>query len=439
MINKLLKSQLLTTFGARGLAAGGTFLLSYVLATFVSVQAFGAFMLCLSIMIGVQVFASLGTDRATLKYMGIATSNNNRREVAWIYKHAMLVNIVVGCLLGLALWFAAPALSRVLLSATDNAVETLRVTALLSPLYSVIYLCNFLMKGWGRANISCLFEIGCISIVLSGVVVVCAFLGITLSALALMASLGCILLGYLVIALFIVFLFYRNSQLVTQENISFTKGFYRSLPDFLLVGIIFYYTQWGVGIVLGFFHNESDVAIFSLGLRLAMIIGFILTVYDSILGPRFSRLHHERNSDGLRSLAQKSAFQMTCFSLIPAIFFIIWPESILMLFNADYSGATSVLRILVVGQLINVMTGSVILLLLMADQQQAARNILIWSVVVGGIASLLLIPQYSAEGAAYALLMCLLLQNVAAVYVVKKKFGFLMTDWRDVVSPRSRA
>ncbi|MCC5903027.1 MAG: oligosaccharide flippase family protein [Halomonas sp.] len=439
MINKLLKSQLLTTFGARGLAAGGTFLLSYVLATFVSVQAFGAFMLCLSIMIGVQVFASLGTDRATLKYMGIATSNNNRREVAWIYKHAMLVNIVVGCLLGLALWFAAPALSRVLLSATENAVETLRVTALLSPLYSVIYLCNFLMKGWGKANISCLFEIGCISIVLSGVVVICAFLGITLSALALMASLGCILLGYLVIALFIVFLFYRNSQLVAKESISFTKGFYRSLPDFLLVGIIFYYTQWGVGIVLGFFHNESDVAIFSLGLRLAMIIGFILTVYDSILGPRFSRLHHERNSDGLRSLAQKSAFQMTCFSLIPAIFFIIWPESILMLFDADYSGATSVLRILVVGQLINVMTGSVILLLLMADQQQAARNILIWSVVVGGIASLLLIPQYSAEGAAYALLMCLLLQNVAAVYVVKKKFGFLMTDWRDVVSPRSRA
>ncbi|PCF95186.1 oligosaccharide flippase family protein [Vreelandella nigrificans] len=439
MINKLLKSQLLTTFGARGLAAGGTFLLSYVLATFVSVQAFGAFMLCLSIMIGVQVFASLGTDRATLKYMGIATSNNNRREVAWIYKHVMLVNIVVGCLLGGVLWFAAPALSAVLLSATDNAVETLRVTALLSPLYSVIYLCNFLMKGWGKANISCLFEIGCISIVLSGVVVICAFLGITLSALALMASLACILLGYLAIALFIVFLFYRNSQLVNKEGVSFTKGFYRSLPDFLLVGIIFYYTQWGVGIVLGFFHNESDVAIFSLGLRLAMIIGFILTVYDSILGPRFSRLHHEGNSDGLRSLAQKSAFQMTCFSLIPAIFFVIWPESILMLFDADYSGATSVLRILVVGQLINVMTGSVILLLLMVDQQQAARNILIWSVVVGGIASLLLIPRYSAEGAAYALLICLLLQNVAAVYVVKKKFGFLMTDWRHVVSPRSRA
>lgn len=439
MINRVLKSQLLTTLGARGLAAGGTFLLSYVLATFVSIQSFGAFMLCLSIMIGMQVFASLGTDRATLKYMGVATSNNNRQEVAWIYKHAMTVNVLVGVLLGVVLWILAPSVARMLLSSTEHAVESLRITALLSPLYSVIYLCNFLMKGWGKANVSCLFEIGCISIVLSGVVIICAWLGIPLGARALISALGVILVVYLLVALWAVWWLYRRSTLVESESVSFSQDFYRHLPDFLLVGIIFYYTQWGVGLVLGAFHSESDVALFSLGLRLAMIIGFILTVYDSILGPRFSRLQHEGNGEGLKHLAQKSAFQMTCFALLPALVFIIWPEAVLALFGSDYSGAAGVVRILVIGQLVNVMTGSVILLLLMADQQRAARNILIWSVVVGGVASLVLIPRYSAEGAAYALLLCLLIQNVVAVYVVKKKFGFLMTDWRFVIAPRNRA
>lgn len=439
MINRVLKSQLLTTLGARGLAAGGTFLLSYVLATFVSIQSFGAFMLCLSIMIGMQVFASLGTDRATLKYMGVATSNNNRQEVAWIYKHAMTVNVLVGVLLGVVLWILAPSVARMLLSSTEHAVESLRITALLSPLYSVIYLCNFLMKGWGKANVSCLFEIGCISIVLSGVVIICAWLGIPLGARALISALGVILVVYLLVALWAVWWLYRRSTLVESESISFSQDFYRHLPDFLLVGIIFYYTQWGVGLVLGAFHSESDVALFSLGLRLAMIIGFILTVYDSILGPRFSRLQHEGNREGLKQLAQKSAFQMTCFALLPSLVFIIWPEAVLAMFGSDYSGAAGVVRILVVGQLVNVMTGSVILLLLMADQQRAARNILIWSVVVGGVASLVLIPRYSAEGAAYALLLCLLIQNVVAVYVVKKKFGFLMTDWRFVIAPRNQA
>ncbi|AYF34565.1 hypothetical protein CUU95_12455 [Vreelandella alkaliphila] len=439
MINRVLKSQLLTTLGARGLAAGGTFLLSYVLATFVSIQSFGAFMLCLSIMIGMQVFASLGTDRATLKYMGVATSNNNRQEVAWIYKHAMTVNVLVGVLLGVVLWILAPSVARMLLSSTEHAVESLRITALLSPLYSVIYLCNFLMKGWGKANVSCLFEIGCISIVLSGVVIICAWLSIPLGARALISALGVILVVYLLVALWAVWWLYRRSTLVESESVSFSQDFYRHLPDFLLVGIIFYYTQWGVGLVLGAFHSESDVALFSLGLRLAMIIGFILTVYDSILGPRFSRLQHEGNGEGLKQLAQKSAFQMTCFALLPALVFIIWPEAVLALFGSDYSGAAGVVRILVIGQLVNVMTGSVILLLLMADQQRAARNILIWSVVVGGVASLVLIPRYSAEGAAYALLLCLLIQNVVAVYVVKKKFGFLMTDWRFVIAPRNRA
>lgn len=433
MISKLLKSQLLTTFGARGLAAGGTFLLSYILATYVSVQTFGAFMLCMSIMIGLQVFMSLGTDRATLKFMGIATSNNNRDEVKWIYKHALLVNVVVGCLVALLLWVFAPKIANVLLSSTENALESIRITALLSPLYSVIYLCNFLMKGWGKANISCLFEIGYISIVLSATVIVYSFFEVELQALELIIILGIILLAYLFIALFAVFWFYKHSVLQAGSSVSFSSGFYKSLPDFFLVGIIFYYTQWGVGIVLGFFHSESDVAVFSLGLRLAMVIGFILTVYDSILGPKFSRLHHESNAEGLKVLAQKSAFQMTCAALIPGVIFIIWPETVLMLFGTDYSGANSVLRILVIAQLINVMTGSIILLLLMADQQQSARNILIWSVVVGGIASVILIPIYSAEGAAYSLLLCLFIQNAIAVYIVRKKFGFWVIDWRSVI------
>lgn len=434
MISTLLKSQLFTTFGARGLAAGGTFLLSYVLATSVSVEAFGAFMLCLSLMIGLQVFTSLGTDRATLKFMGIATSNKNKAEVKWIYKHSLVINMIIGCLFSFLLWLYSPALSSMLLSSTENATESLRVTALLSPIYSIIYLCNFLMKGWGRANISCLFEIGCISIVLSVIVFCGTYMGFVLQALDLIVVLGFILLAYLFIALLVILVMYKKSGLEPAEEVSFVSAFYKSLPDFLLVGAIFYYTQWGVGIVLGFFHSESEVAIFSLGLRLAMVIGFILTVYDSILGPRFSRLKHEGDMEGLRILAQKSAFQMFCFSLIPGAIFLIWPESVLLLFGADYSGANSVLRILVIGQLINVMTGSIILLLLMADQQKIARNILIWSVIVGALSSLLFIPVYKSEGAAYSLLLCLALQNLAAVYVVKKKFGFLVIDWRKSVS-----
>lgn len=433
LLHRLMQSQLLSTFAARGIAAGGTFLLSYVLAKFVSVQAFGAFMLCLSVMIGMQVFTSLGTDRATLKFMGIATSNANKNEVKWVYQRSMLVNVLVGCLFSFLLWLFAPPIAQVLFTSTETGIQSLRVTAIISPLYGVIYLCNFIMKGWGRANVSCLFEIGCISIILSFVVVVGHFLGYEFGALELISALGCVLFIYLFISTWYVLKIYNECHFLPQANVSFSKGFYRSLPDFLLVGVIFYYTQWGAGIVLGFFHDESDVAIFSLGLRLAMVIGFILTVYDSILGPKFARLHHESNHEGLRVLAQKSAFQMTCVALIPATIFLIWPEAVLGLFGADYNEASSVLRILVFGQLINVMTGSIILLLLMVDEQKSARNILIWSVVIGGAVSLILIPIYSANGAALSLLLCLLIQNVVALKVVSKKLGFLIMDWREVV------
>lgn len=433
----LIKNQLLTTFAARGMAAGGTFLLSYILATLVSVQDFGAFMICFSIMIGLQVFASIGTDRATLKFMGVAISNNSKNEVNWIYRQGFIVNLIIGALFSIALWFFAPVVSGWLFSDQDLGVASLRATALVSPLYSIIYLCNFILKGWGKANISCLFEIGCISIILSVMIAIASkVFDVQLNVTHLVQMLASVLTVYLVIALGLVVRIYKKSTLVLTDKVSFDKRFYRSLPDFLLVGIIFYYTQWGLSIVLGLFATESEVAIFSLGLRMAMVIGFILTVYDSILGPRFARLHHEGNDQGLKDLAQKSALQMFCFSLIPSVVFLVWPQWVLAFFGTDYSTASSVLRILVIAQLINVMTGSVVLFLLMTDSQKVARDILVLSVVMAGISSLVLIPQFGAEGAAFSLLICLVIQNFLAVYAVNKKFGFIIIDWRNVFNLR---
>lgn len=412
------------------MAAGGTFLLSYVLATLVDVREFGAFMLCLSIMIGVQVFTSLGTDRATLKYMGVATSNANGNEVKWIYQRGLLVNILASMVAAAALWWWAAEISAMLFTDVTQGTQAIRVTALLSPLYSVIYLCNFILKGWGRANVSCLFEIGSISIVLSILIVGATLFGeVALNATHLMAMLGGLLVVYLLIGLWAVMRVYGASRLDTGGDVTFVRGFYKSLPDFLLVGIIFYYVQWGASIVLGFFHDEDQVAVFSLGLRLAMIIGFILTVYDSILGPRFSRLHHEGNHSALSALAKRSTLQMSFFSAIPAIVFLGWPQWVLGFFNGAYTDAAGVLQLLVVAQVINVFTGSVILLLLMVDKQRVARNILVLSVIIGGILSLVLIPPYGAVGAALSLLACLALQNLLAVYVVKRDLGFFMMDW----------
>ncbi|SJN09816.1 Polysaccharide biosynthesis protein [Halomonas citrativorans] len=435
----LVKNQLLTTFAARGVAAGGTFLLSYVLATRVSVQDFGSFMICFSIMIGLQVFASIGTDRATLKFMGVALSNNSRNEVRWIYKQAFIINLIVSALLAILLWLLAPIVSKWFFSTHDLGVSSLRITAFVSPLYTIIYLCNFILKGWGRANVSCLFEIGCISIVLSLMIAIFTMLlEVTLNVVHLMSMLSVVLAIYLSIAVGLVISVYKRSGLLSTNKITFNKKFYGSLPDFLLVGVIFFYTQWGLSIVLGLFETERQVAIFSLGLRVAMVVGFILTVYDSILGPRFSRLHHENDLQALKLLGQKSALQMFCFSLVPSIVFLVWPEWILSFFGPEYTSGEGVLRIMVIAQLVNVMTGSVVLFLLMTDNQKAARSILVYSALAAGAASVILIPRLGAEGAAYSLLLCLVIQNFLAVYIVHKRFGFIIIDWRDVLNFRRK-
>jgi O-antigen/teichoic acid export membrane protein len=100
-------------------------------------------------------------------------------------------------------------------------------------------------------------------------------------------------------------------------------------------------------------------------LRISTLTAFVLISINSVVAPEFARLYANGRHDELARLAQKSAFWTLSVALPPLLVMLIFPEMILAMFGEPFAAAGWPLRILAVGQLVNVATGQVASLLTM--------------------------------------------------------------------------
>ena len=101
------------------------------------------------------------------------------------------------------------------------------------------------------------------------------------------------------------------------------------------------------------------------------------------------------------------------------------------LFGAEFAAGGYLLRILAIGQFINVLSGSVGYLLMMSGHERDLRNI---TLVVGPLSLLLAIVltnYFGVVGAALATAIGIGSQNLAAVWMVNRRLGFnTLLFWR---------
>ena len=106
-----------------------------------------------------------------------------------------------------------------------------------------------------------------------------------------------------------------------------------------------------------------------------------------------------------------------------AVTLILAPR-LMMLFGDDYLEGAALLRILVLGQFFNVLSGSVGNVLNMAGFEKDLRNAVAMSAVVAIGGCLVLSPIYGSLGAAFAIAISVICRNFICVYYVNLRLGF---------------
>jgi O-antigen/teichoic acid export membrane protein len=103
---------------------------------------------------------------------------------------------------------------------------------------------------------------------------------------------------------------------------------------------------------------------------------------------------------------------------------LIVPDFIMGLFGDEFVVAGNLLAIMAIGQFINVATGSVGFLLNMSGHERDFRRVTMFAGPLTIILSYVFIVQWGVIGAAVATAVGLSLQNIGALFMVRKRLGF---------------
>ncbi|MEM8827790.1 MAG: flippase [Cyanobacteria bacterium P01_G01_bin.19] len=173
------------------------------------------------------------------------------------------------------------------------------------------------------------------------------------------------------------------------------------------------------GSILGSFY----VGIYGAAYKTAAGVSFILLGINAIAAPMFAMLHTQEDYAGLQKLTSSIAKWMFYPTLFFALLLIIFGDRVLSMFGTEFVAARWSMTILILGQLVNVGSGSVGYLMKMTGHHRQCAYVLGCSAILNLTLNAILIPTIGILGGAIATAASMALWNIWLHQLVVKYLG----------------
>jgi len=217
-----------------------------------------------------------------------------------------------------------------------------------------------------------------------------------------------------------------------------TSDWTRHALPLLLVATLGIISTQTETLILGALKCMEAVSYFTVANRGAELISLSLLILGVPLAPTYARLWAGRELQELGRVARLGTYASLTLALPVAFALIFYGRWFLSLFGREFTPAQDALLVVSVGQIINVMMGSVGLLLMMSGHEREVAAGTAVSIIIKLILCALFIPRWGASGAAVARTGSLIAWNLILLRFVYKKlainptvFGRLSPGGRD--------
>lgn len=405
------------------LAALSLFALNVVVTRSLGAHEAGLFFLGFTLVMIIATIGRLGLDQAVVRFIARDRESKTGNQVHSIYVKATAWAFGLTLLLTLAFLLSAEALNDTLfkLSGFTPVFETM---LLATPFIALYIVHAHVLQGLKQISKSML-----VASVFLPIVILIQFSVTPVVYAKYMA-------GYFVIASIVTLLlgkyFWASSAPVVETSSPFSSSILRATcMPLWIVAVVHQVIQWSSQIMLGMWGDAQLVAFFATAQRTAMLTSFILFAVNAIAAPKFAAMHASGDAAGVKRLALVSVKGMMILTVPVTIFILLFPSWLMSLFGEEFRNAATALMILVVGQFINIATGSVGHLLAMTGHETKVRDNMIASGMVAVGLGVVLIPEYNLIGASVAYACGVASQNLLGVYQVKKYLGFnILCFWK---------
>ena len=408
----------IVAFGMKGIAFGGTFLLSIAAARMLGAKLAGLYFLSLTIVTVVSTLARLGVEKPLVRHVAAfhaaADAASIRGFAAASAGMAALVSVAAALAFSLgADWLATHVFDEA------GLAPVLALMAWAIPGMTIAGVLSFAFQGLRRIALHLLYFS-----------VLTPLLTLTLYFAARLAGFDASLAAATVAAATVTALLAVAtwfsawpwpSRLPDRATLRPFRSSNRATQIVVASQLAM---QWAPTLWLGALEDSASVARYHVAGRTALLIGFVLIAVNSIAAPKFASLYAQGETGALERVARQTSRLMVATALPIAAVFAIWPEVVLRLFGSEFTAAGPLLRILAIGQFFSSAMGSVSNLLLMTGHERDFRNICLVGSTLSVVGSFIAIGRFGEMGAAWVSCGTLILINVLAGLMVRRRLGF---------------
>lgn len=419
----------LYTFLARMVSAVGGVLLVFVVGRFYGTNGVGIFAIAQSILVGAGIVAKFGMDGALTKYVG---ENHQGPAVSLYLKWALKRNFYFSLAASLVVLLISELASPYFEFA--GMARVLTFVAIAVPFYSTGLILSGFQKGMRRPASASFLETGGMSLICAVFVAILNSLDTanipkTIGLAILISSVSVCLSGVYQVREHIRHFLDKGC---TDDHKR--RSFYDSSWSFFLMSASGLVQHVLSILIIGIYLDNQDLGLYRTAERLALLISFVLMVINTVLPPRFSYLYGIGDIKSLNELARKGAAMGSILSLPLLFAFIFFPAYILSLFGDGFEMGSHALRIMAIAQAINVATGSVGYLLNMTKNEKTMSAISIICNCFGLTCFFIFTPMFGLLGAAAAMSIAVISQNLVALFYVWKRLGIWILPLPNVLS-----
>ncbi|MDA0978180.1 MAG: oligosaccharide flippase family protein [Proteobacteria bacterium] len=405
-----------------------SFLSTLAVARIAGADSAGLFFLAMSIVGLFSVLSPLGTDSVLSRHISTAVEAGDGLVVRLVYRRVLGIVFTSVICIAVIVAIGAPWIAGTLFSKPDLA-PLLALMALSVIPYSLTWMHGSAFLGFSMMvtfNLLRRVGVGALFLTLLGLIYLA-----NPKPDILLVGYGYVLAGVfmLMIALW---LWVKRPALpepaVENTERYSTRAIMKSSFPLLGSGLLGAASGRIGQILVGAYQAAAEVAIYSVSQQIAGLSSVLLTAINSAAFPRIARLYYRGDIAGIQrvSVWMTRLVVVTCVPIV--VLLMIMSDWVLSLFGPEFDGGATILLILLLGQLINIVTGIVGTTL----NACGYGRLLFQGHIAGFLATLilcfLLIPRFGTTGAAIANATGSIIINLNHTYWVKRKLGFFAAN-----------
>lgn len=400
------------------------FAINFIMARYYGAEIMGQYTLINTYIQMILIFTIFGLDNGMVKYVARYNSKNDEKTVYKVIKIALTYTIILS-LIGTIITFVFRKYIGLIFN--DNILaNSLVIGSFLIIPRTINRLFGGIYRGFKQIKYYILAKQVYTKLIRIVLLIIFIFFNID--------TLNNVIITLLISSLFIsIFLFYQfknfdiNLKKIIFDIFNFNnnnKKIRNQLLSYsstmILISFMSVILSRTDRVMIGIFSSSSSVGIYNIAATVGGLATFLLSSSNMAFAPIISELYTQDKVSILNDLYSTITKWIVMFTLPIIVTIIIFPETILSVFGAEYIDAKYVLILIALGHMINAFVGANGLILNMSGHERFELYNNIMMSVINIILNLILIPRFGILGAAIATCLSITTINILKVIEVKK-------------------